>query len=49
MSAFRDGYPGSFWSRMPHVEFFLTIAAIAACAGVMILVWHRPLEGSIGE
>ena len=27
---FLAGYIGSFWSRMPHIEFFLMIAAIAA-------------------
>src|ERR1700734_645096 len=34
---FLAGYIGSFWSRMPHIEFFLMIAAIAAGAGLMIL------------
>jgi hypothetical protein len=34
---------------MPHVEFFLTIAAIAAAAGLMILACHRPLQQALGE
>jgi len=34
---------------MPHVEFFLTIAAIAAATGLMILACHRPLKGALGE
>jgi len=46
---FLAGYIGSFWSRMPHVEFFLMIAAVAACAGLMILACHRPLKGALGE
>ncbi len=46
---FLAGYIGSFWSRMPHIEFFLMIAAIAACAGLMILACHRPLKGALGE
>ena len=46
---FLAGYIGSFWSRMPHVEFFLMIAAIAAAAGLMILACHRPLKGALGE
>ena len=46
---FLAGYIGSFWSRMPHIEFFLMIAGIAACAGLMILACHRPLKGALGE
>ena len=46
---FLAGYIGSFWSRMPHVEFFLMIGGIAACAGLMILACHRPLKGALGE
>ena len=46
---FLAGYIGSFWSRMPHIEFFLMIAAIAAGAGLMILACHRPLKGALGE
>jgi proton-dependent oligopeptide transporter, POT family len=46
---FLSGYLGSYWSRMPHVGFFLMIAAIATCAGAMILVCHRPLRGALGE
>jgi hypothetical protein len=34
---------------MPHVEFFLMIGGIAACAGLMILACHRPLKGALGE
>ncbi|MGA8952922.1 MAG: peptide MFS transporter [Xanthobacteraceae bacterium] len=46
---FLAGYIGSFWSRMPHLEFFLLIAAIAAGAGLMILACYRPLKGALGE
>ncbi len=46
---FLAGFLGSFWSRMPHIEFFLMIAGISACAGAMILACHRPLKGALGE
>jgi POT family proton-dependent oligopeptide transporter len=46
---FLAGYIGSFWSRMPHLEFFLMVAGIAAAAGLMILACHRPLKGALGE
>ena len=46
---FLAGYIGSFWSRMPHIEFFLIIGAIAAAAGLIILACHRPLKGALGE
>ncbi len=46
---FLAGFLGSFWSRMPHIEFFLMIGAIAAGAGLMILACHRPLKGALGE
>jgi proton-dependent oligopeptide transporter, POT family len=46
---FLAGYIGSFWSRMPHAEFFLMIAGIAALAGLMILACHRPLRGMLRE
>jgi POT family proton-dependent oligopeptide transporter len=46
---FLAGYIGSFWSRMPHVEFFLMIAGIAALAGAMIFACHRPLKGALGD
>jgi proton-dependent oligopeptide transporter, POT family len=45
---FLAGFIGSFWSRMAHAEFFLMTAAIAACAGGMILACHRPLKGVLG-
>ena len=48
-TSFTGGFIGSYWSRMPHAEFFLTIAAIAALAGLMILACHRPLKGALGE
>jgi proton-dependent oligopeptide transporter, POT family len=45
---FLAGFIGSFWSRMPHVAFFLLVGGIAACAGLMILACHRPLKGALG-
>jgi POT family proton-dependent oligopeptide transporter len=46
---FLAGYIGTFWSRMPHIEFFLMVGGIAACAGAMILACHRPLHGMLRE
>ena len=45
---FLAGFIGSYWSRMPHAEFFLTIAAIAALAGLMILACQAA-KGASGE
>jgi POT family proton-dependent oligopeptide transporter len=38
---FLAGWLGSFWSRMGRVEFFLTTAAIAAFAGLVIAICSR--------
>jgi POT family proton-dependent oligopeptide transporter len=46
---FLAGYLGSFWSRMAPVEFFLMIAAIAAVAGVLILLCRWPLRNALRE
>jgi POT family proton-dependent oligopeptide transporter len=46
---FLAGWLGSYWSRMPHPEFFLMIAAIAALAGVMIFACRWPLRGALRE
>jgi len=46
---FLAGYIGSFWSRMPHVEFFLMIASIAACAGAIIFACRWLLHGMLKE
>jgi len=46
---FLAGFLGSFWSRMPHTEFFLMIAAISALAGVLILFCRAPLRGVLRE
>src|SRR5581483_7524105 len=42
---FLSGYIGSFWSRMPHIEFFLTVGTIAALAGAMIFAARLLLRG----
>jgi hypothetical protein len=34
---------------MPHIEFFLMIAAIAACAGLMILACRWLLRGMLRD
>jgi proton-dependent oligopeptide transporter, POT family len=46
---FLAGWLGSLWSRMQKPEFFLMIAAIAALAGVIILVCRWPLRGALNE
>jgi POT family proton-dependent oligopeptide transporter len=46
---FLAGWLGSFWSRLAPVEFFLMIAAIAALAGVLILLCRWPLRGALRE
>ncbi|MFZ0423298.1 MAG: peptide MFS transporter [Xanthobacteraceae bacterium] len=46
---FLAGFIGSYWSRMPHVDFFLLVAAIAAGAGAMIFACRWFLRGMVGE
>jgi POT family proton-dependent oligopeptide transporter len=41
---FLAGYLGSFWSTMDKDRFFLMIAAVAALAGCVILLFARPLK-----
>ncbi len=38
------GWLGSFWTAMDKGQFFMMIAAIAACAGLVILAFNRPLS-----
>jgi POT family proton-dependent oligopeptide transporter len=38
------GWLGSFWTAMDKGHFFMMIAAIAACAGLVILAFNRPLS-----
>jgi POT family proton-dependent oligopeptide transporter len=49
VGGFLAGYLGTFWSRMQPVEFFLMIAAIAALAGVLILLCRWPLRGALRD
>ncbi len=46
---FLAGYIGSFWSRMQKPEFFLLVAAIAACAGLIIFACRWPLQGALRD
>ena len=46
---FLAGFIGSFWSRMAHAEFFLMTAAIAACAGAIILACRWPLKAALRD
>ena len=46
---FLAGFIGSYWSRMPHVDFFLGVAGIAACAGAMIFACRWFLRGMVRE
>jgi hypothetical protein len=41
---FLQGWLGAFWSAMSKPEFFLMIAAIAAAAGVGVLMFSKPLK-----
>jgi proton-dependent oligopeptide transporter, POT family len=42
------GFLGSYWEKMPKDQFFLTMAGVAALAGVTILAILRPLRRAIG-
>jgi POT family proton-dependent oligopeptide transporter len=44
---FLAGWLGSFWSGMAKADFFLMIAAIAAAAGLAILLVARPLRHAL--
>ncbi len=44
---FLAGYLGSFWSSMEKPAFFLMIAAVAAVAGVAMLLFNRPLRAAL--
>jgi POT family proton-dependent oligopeptide transporter len=46
---FIAGWLGSFWSSMDKQTFFLMIAAIAAVAGAIFLVFDRPLRSVIRD
>jgi POT family proton-dependent oligopeptide transporter len=49
VGGFLAGWLGSFWNRIEKPEFFLLVAAIAALAGVAILISRRPLRGVLRE
>ena len=44
---FLAGWLGSLWGSMDKIMFFLMIAGIAAAAGILILVFERPLRSMI--
>jgi POT family proton-dependent oligopeptide transporter len=44
---FIAGWLGSFWSSMEKPQFFLTIAGVAALAGVSIALLSQPLHKSL--
>ena len=46
---FLAGYLGSFWSSMDKGNFFLMLAAIAALAGVAVMLFNRPLKSMLKE
>jgi POT family proton-dependent oligopeptide transporter len=46
---FLAGFIGSFWSRMPHAQFFLIVASIAAVAAVIIFACRWLLRGMVAE
>ncbi len=43
------GFLGHYWEAMPKELFFLMIAAIAASAGVAILLFIKPLKRAMGQ
>jgi proton-dependent oligopeptide transporter, POT family len=43
------GWLGSFWSAMDKTMFFLMIAGIATLAGVVILLFDRPLRAIVAD
>src|SRR5262249_39608239 len=47
IGGFLAGWLGSFWSRMEKPEFFLMIAAIAACAGAAIFAFRWFLRDAL--
>jgi proton-dependent oligopeptide transporter, POT family len=49
IGGFLAGWLGSFWSRMEKPEFFLMIAAIAACASVAIFAFRWFLRDALPE
>jgi proton-dependent oligopeptide transporter, POT family len=44
VGGFLAGYLGTFWSSMAKGDFFLLLALIAAAAGAVIALLHRPLR-----
>jgi POT family proton-dependent oligopeptide transporter len=42
-----SGWLGSHWSSMSKASFFLMIAGVAACAGLVILAFNRPLRAAL--
>ena len=43
------GWLGSFWTVMDKSAFFLMIAGVAALAGLVILMFNRPLRAALGQ
>ena len=43
------GWLGSFWTVMDKSAFFLMIAGVSALAGLVILMFNRPLRVALGE
>jgi proton-dependent oligopeptide transporter, POT family len=41
------GWLGSFWTVMDKSAFFLMIACVAALAGLVILMFNRPLRAAL--
>jgi len=47
--SFLAGYLGGYWSTLSKPNFFLMIAAIAALAGVAVILCNRPLKAMLRE
>jgi proton-dependent oligopeptide transporter, POT family len=46
---FIAGWLGSFWSSMAKLDFFVTIAAVAIAAGLVIFAFDRPLRAALRQ
>jgi POT family proton-dependent oligopeptide transporter len=49
VGGFLAGYLGTFWSSMGKGDFFLLLAVIAAAAGAIIALMHRPLRNVLQD
>ena len=46
---YMTGYLGTFYNTMPKQHFFLMLALIGICTGMVFTLVRRPLEKAIGK